>query len=410
MRLMECSDAPVDEACLLNTARYLHDANQKSLIKSEQRYVKLSSWYRWTTRLHIPLFLQLCIMCSSLIFRPPRFMATGSALIADHASEVIRHSLTRVLGDQLPQIRVVRPGRWVMLCQLKKSVWGLTRVFRQVQPVTDFDRARLFRLLSYYVSCRAVLMQETVEAVYLARTNDQKRLALGVAAAERQIPVVAWTVERSGVRAACPFPLAAQLCWSGTQRRHLEGQGERTCQMPIRKQPFRRLNTQQLRSGALGLLLNARVDVVRLKRLLHKLSNVYGIEGIQVRPHPGSLLSDAEVAVPYKMRDWREPLGAYLDSVDAVMSMTSSTIFDALLHGVPVLYVGTLDDLPYDYWGLVANGSVPELKEGADPVHALTDHYLGRQLPGDYAWEEYSDDPVPERQMVHQYGPFHRGG
>jgi hypothetical protein len=400
--------APSDAACLRDTALYLLDSSKHADVRPEARSPKLGSWFQLASLLRLPAFLMVLLGCVRLIWRPANFSRAGHLLLEDHSSLVIADSLKRVLGENVPKLQTIRTGRVTFLREAAGNISMLAAIYREVDAATDFDRTRTLKLLTDYLSCRALLRDHAFEIIFLARTNDQKRSALGVAATERRIPVVAWTVERRGFRASSPFPLAAQLCWGRSQLIKLASQGVEAYQMPVARKPINNLDAAALRNGKLGFLLNARVDIPRLVDFLRSVKDVYGIRDLQLRPHPGKDLGDyADVKALATLRDWREPLTDFLDSVQAAMAMSSGSIDDALWRGVPVIVVGGLDDLPAEYCGMVSAGVLPLFRAGEDPSDTLVNHYADWQESRLNAVSEYSSDPSPERTAIERFMPKH---
>mgnify|MGYP005871738149 CR=1 FL=1 len=109
-------------------------------------------------------------------------------------------------------------------------------------------------------------------------------------------------------------------------------------------------------SGRFGMLLNAKVNVERLQGWLHQMNDAGNGGTILLRPHPGfdtERLAGIECA---ELADWRQPLPEYLDSLDLAFALNTHAVVDALLHGVPVVYVGGLDPYAFDLHGFVADG------------------------------------------------------
>ena len=83
----------------------------------------------------------------------------------------------------------------------------------------------------------------------------------------------------------------------------------------------------------------------------------FGIENIQVRPHPGKHNKELQFG-NCEVRDWRESLKDYFVSVDCVFAPNTDAMVDSLLNGVPVIYVHQLGEGSYDMSGLVEKGLV----------------------------------------------------
>ena len=389
------------------TAQYLVDATQQAWINPDDRPQKL----RWLGRVLLamrapPAWLVGAYCLRELIrLRPARVRWIGRAIVEDHSSRPVQASIER--GDKE---RVWPASRWVpgwmgLAASIRRNLEVMAEAYRISGPTTPFDQTRVLRLLASYAYWHCVFEYRLPSVVYIAITNDQRRLALGVVAQEWAVPLVAWNVQRQGNRLKVPFKIAAQLCWSRSQRLHLESQGIPAVQVPVETRPMNTLDMSALHNGALGFLLNARVDVVRLRALLQQFRDVYGIRNVQVRPHPGAVLKPEDWQDLAVLRDWREPLSKYLESINAAICMTSGVMFDALLHGVPIAYRGGLDDVKYDATGLVRSRVIAELKPDHDPLEALVNQYLEGRSSTEVIHDEYSSDAQPEREVLKLYAP-----
>lgn len=387
------------------TAQYLVDATQQASVSPEDRPQKLLWLGRVLLALRAPPAWLVGAFCLRALIRPARVRWIGRAIVEDHASKTVQASIERVGKEKQWPASSWTPGRMRLLASIRRHLTVMAEAYRLARPATPFDQTRVLRLLASYAYWQGVFEVQRPSAAYIAMTNDQRRLALGVVAQEWAVPLVAWNVGRQGTRLKVPFKISAQLCWSRTQRLHLESLGIPAFQVPVEKRPMKALDVSALRSGALGFLLNARVDVVRLRSLLQEFRDVHGIRRIQLRPHPGASLKSGDWADVAELRDWSEPLTQYFESINAAICMTSGVMFDALLHGVPIAYRDGLDDVEYDVTGLVRSRVIAELKPDHDPLQALVMQYGGGGTSAEIIYEEYSSDAQPEREILERYTP-----
>ena len=389
------------------TAQYLVDATQQAWVSPDDRPQKLIWLGRVLLALRAPPAWLVTAFCLRVLIRPrpARVRWVGQAIVEDHASRTVQASIERVGKEKSWPASSWAPNWLRLIASIRRNLMVMVNAYRIARPETRFDQTRVLRLLASYAYWHCVFEYRRPSVAYIAMTNDQHRLALGVVAQECAVPLVAWNVGRQGVRLKVPFKIAAQLCWSRTQRVHLESQGIPAFQLPVETRSMNTLDVSALRSGALGFLLNARVDLVRLRVLLQQLRDVYGIRDIQVRPHPGALLKAEDWEGLAVLRDWREPLTEYLASINAAICMTSGAMYDALLHGVPIAYRAGLDDVAYDATGLVRNRVIAELKPDHDPLQTLVKQYGEGRGSTELIHEEYSSDTQPEHEVLERYSP-----
>lgn len=393
-------------APLTAAAIYLVRATTTGLVKPEDRPQSAHRLFRRLHALGVPLFLLLLVHGLRQLLRPTYATRLGRALVEDHASRPVMTSLERCgLLTPTVALKKERPSRPALLRALLTGLPAITQAYAAAAPVSAFDVWRVLRLMSFHVFWRAVFQETRPAVVYLARSNDQKRMALGVVAEEFSVPVVAWTIERRGSRPPAPFATAAVLCWSRSQREELERQGFTAVQMPTTKLALKAMEDAALRNGALGMLLNARVKADTLRAFLQDMGERSGLHRIQVRPHPGAVLTQEDLPACAELRDWREPLPAFLESVQAAICMSSGSMFDALLHGVPIIYRSGLDDLGHDVTGLLRAGVIPELRAAEDPVAVLRAHYDRSEVNLSLIDGEYTTDRQPEHEILQHHAP-----
>lgn len=339
---------------IFSTAQFLVQETRNSGLSQEDRLDRLSErgvdrHYRKLRRLGGSGVL---LDCLGAVVHPPRLSVWDHFVVEDHSCGVITQSLKRYYGSK-PDIKSVKPGRFALL----RSVLKHQKKIRQVVKDSGSDHLteyiRVLRLLRYYISWMALLGKRKPKAVLLARTNDQKRLALGAAAAESGIPVLVFTVDRVALREPAPFPIALQFCWTRTQMKHLEMQGVTAVQMPVPELRELKNDLPGIQKLKCGFLLNAKCRPEEVNAFCISLFDHFGVQFLSVRPHPGFDIDRLVLDKRAVVCDWRQPLAEYLNSVDLVFSLNSNAIIDALLHGIPVVYCPGMDPYAHDIHGYV---------------------------------------------------------
>ena len=152
--------------------------------------------------------------------------------------------------------------------------------------------------------------------------------------------------------------------------------------------------------GRYGLLLNAKIDTEKLDAWLEELFRLQGIDNLHIRPHPGFNEEKLSRISRGKICDWRQPLSEYLEELDLAFAVNSHAVIVALLHGVPVVYLGGLDPYEYDLHGYVKDGIVipwEEVKEFPASVDAF---YSSRGFRERWNTDEFETSPRAEQEAV----------
>lgn len=298
----------------------------------------------------------LLLYCYRYSLRPERLLMLRRSVVDDHASLTVAKALRRVVGIDLAResyTQRISPSR--IICS---AIWftpALIAAYVRLMPWNLEQFAQLSRVARYLIAYRPAFDLVRPASVLIADTSDPKRIALGTLADLHDVSVATFCVplmdppERGGYRVETAF------CWTREQTVIAAQWAQRSVRMPV---PYRPLRTtlDGVESLRAGLLLNAKCNLHAVSRFLFELKNRYGLDKILVRPHPGyrvlrlRSLSHAEIA------DWREPIDRYLAELDLVFAPNTNASIDALLYGVPVVYVGGLDSLPYDFHGFVQRG------------------------------------------------------
>ncbi len=106
----------------------------------------------------------------------------------------------------------------------------------------------------------------------------------------------------------------------------------------------------------IGIVLNNYFSVDGVSTVVNTLFERFNPKRVLLRQHPNSrhLLRDDRLIIC----DPQEPLGEFASQCDVVIAGNTSAQLEVIQSGVPVVHVGELDDHPYDFYALVADGVV----------------------------------------------------
>ncbi|WP_321990722.1 hypothetical protein [Marispirochaeta aestuarii] len=344
------------------------------------------------------------VFVAGAVARPVSTTVFRSLVLEDHASKVVRNSLNRAFGSVLEnEFRRIKPPRAAVLRSFIRNLKVMRRAYKSgdLHHFTEFGR--VLSLFFFYIVWTALFSRASPKAALFARTNDVKRLALGAAAEEYGIPVVTFTVDRVALRNPAPFEVDTVLSWTRRQRTAAEKEGSRGIQMPVPSIRSMKLPVPENDKGSYGLLLNAKCDTEKLGIWIRSFYSKHpdGMP-LQVRPHPGfdtERLKD----LPYsEICDWHQPLGEYLDTLDMAFALNTNAVIEALLHGIPVVYLGGLDPYEYDLHRFVADGLVyPYGSEDIFP-QAVNEFYSSDAFRSQWNPDEFVTDGTKEREFLLQ--------
>ena len=396
-----------DSRSLTAVVQFIVMANRSSAYSPEDREKDLwkKKFGKLLTLLYPFGFFGGMFYCLLSIGKREKITSFRNIIVEDHASKVIFNSMKRTWGVLLEQEFVT---------SVSKRSGNLTCFFRNysvlrsayeaagISHVTEF--IRVFRIFHFYLIWQNWFAESTPATILLARTNDQKRLALGAVAEDFGIPVYSFTVDRVGLRNPLPFAIKAQFCWTARQVALSVKSNIPAVRMPVplvngMKLPVPGPNSQA-GLARYGLLLNAKCYPDLVAEWIENLVQRHGIQKILVRPHPGYIIEKLNVLSHAVICDWHQPLGDYLDSLDLVFSLNSNALIDSLLHGVPVIYVDGLDLGEFDMHHYVADGlSFAYSPEDAFPQKAndffASDKFQNMWNPG-----EFTSNPIEEQQLM----------
>ena len=344
---------------LIRTLHFLISENRNSDLPIEERQ-KIQNRKRYGKILGFlyPFgFIGGMFYCLSAFWKEETIITFRGMVIEDHANRVIKKSLERTWGkDYKKDLIRVSPSKIKVFASLWKNFFLLRSAYRLagIEHVTEF--VRIFRLFHFYIMWKGLFSYYSPSAIFLARTNDQKRLALGSVAEEYGIPLNVFTVDQIALRSPAPFAVSAQFCFTKRQVMAARERNITAVRMPVPSIRTMKLPVPEPGQGVYGLLLNAKCYPSKVGEWVENFSTQYNINSLQVRPHPGFDVEKLSVIPNSCICDWHQPLGEYLDGLDLVFALNTNAVIEALLHGVPVVYLGGFDPYEYDLHRFVANG------------------------------------------------------
>lgn len=220
---------------------------------------------------------------------------------------------------------------------------------------------RVFSTMTYYARFRQLLERPGVKAVLITNHYSPECLAVAAAAHRARKKVIFANHANATWDSGFVPPLYSDLAAVTSQavldiyRRHSPRE-LRAVFIPLAsaQRPMRsRLEDAQPLS--VGIFLTALTNMARLRTLVEQLSGNPRVGDILIRPHPVEVIKDdlsALCAGGGRVKDtFGMPLFDNIKLCDVVVCGNSTVTVELLRGGVPVLYDGELDGLPYDYNG-----------------------------------------------------------
>ncbi len=382
---------------LFNTVRYVSDrprTSERALdapVEARDRRARLLAAL---SRLGFPgMFLY---WLSLLPGRAARYGFTGSLGVSDHASGVVVAALERVFPAALPPQRNVRVPRASTALALLRAVPRLLLMYRCVQPHTRSGWFAAAQVIYSVVAGRVVTRMRRPAAVLSAYTSDRKRIGLEYAAVEASVPTALFFLDRYTVTRHLPFRPDTILCFTAQQRAAYLRYADRVVIMPSPLSPIRPVPP----NPRIALLLNARCDVSAVHLFVDQLRADHPDSNVQIRPHPGFDVRRFHDADRPFVADWRMPLAAFLDGIDLAFAPNSNVIIDALLHGVPTVYVDAVDPMVFDLHRFVADGLVVPFEDVGTSIPEINAFFTGDHFESAWSRVGFSPEPAPEREAL----------
>lgn len=317
----------------------------------------------------------LLLFCFIGNLKHSKIMKFRDGIIDDHASgiiqDVIKRNINIDVNEETENIKLRIFYSFMGFFHLYKHI---IHAYRHSKPdnFVVFTRCALITKMAmkYYYYFKF----SKAKYVLISDTTDPKRMALGIISEIYNVPVYVFSVVRFGIRIFHPFKVNTYFCWTKEQAEYLQTHTQSNAivmSAPIKKLKLLSADASKLK---IGLLLNAKYKYEEIQNFLVELRIKFGIDNIQVRPHPGNHGKKLHFA-NCELRDWREPLKDYFISIDCVFAPNSNSLLDSLLNSVPVIYVHQLGEGPYDMLGLVEKGLVMPYSSVASFPGSINDFY-----------------------------------
>ena len=356
----------------------VHTTRNAQLSLDERKQKLMHMGFGKVLRLLYPFrFLGIALYCAGTVIKPKTVCYYQDKVVEDHASGVIRNSLKRYHNINIEQDSVrIKPEFCSLLYTVFSELVNIANAFKATDLKHFSEFAELATLFRYYIIWKAVFRKRRPVLSILARTNDKKRTALGVVSNEYGIPVIAYSVIRTGLRRSSPYKIELQLCWTTVQKEHLEKQGIKAVLMPVPEVEDIRVDLKDANQTKCGILLNAKCVPVKLHHFIH------------------IIMRD------FKFEEIRESLWDYLDGIDIVFALNTNAIIDSLLHGVPVVYVGNLDVLDYDLHGFVKDGLVLPFVDSFRFPESVINFYSSNEFKQKWNKSIFTTDSSYEKEAL----------
>ncbi len=386
---------------LISCAHYLVKENRNSDLSVQERLkIQRRTFYGKVLGFLYPLGWfggQIFLFIS--LYKRDSVKLYRQMIVADHSSRVIHGALKRVWGveydKEVKKTRASLTGTYRSFFSLSQNLKDAYRA-ADVSHVTEY--VRIIRLFHFYIIWQAWFGNHTIQSALIARTNDQNRLALGVVCEERVVPLALFTIARVARPRIVPFAVAEAFCWSSGQTGVYNEAGISTLRMPVPQIMEMKIPVSP-EDSRIGMLLNAKVDVDKLKVWIDSAMEK-GLTNFQLRPHPGYDTDKLSVLSNVYVCDWYQPLAEYLDSLDLVFALNTHAVIEALLHGVPVVYVGGLDPYEFDLHRFVQSGIVVPWSESLQIPEHVNAFYSSPGFTAQWNTKEFETDPAPERDAL----------
>ena len=300
----------------------------------------------------------LLIFCIIENFKYSQIEKFRDGIIDDHASgtisDVIKRNINVNVIDEIENIKLSRFYSFIGFFQLYKHI---INAYRNSKPDNFIVFTRCALISKITIKYYYYLKMSKPKYVLISDTNDPKRMALGLISEILNVPVYVFSVVRVGLRIFHPFKVNTYFCWTKEQAEYLQTHTQSNAIVMSTSIINLKLLSADISKLKIGLLLSAKYKYKEIQNFIIELKIKFGIENIQVRPHPGKHNKELQFG-NCEVRDWRESLKDYFVSVDCVFAPNTDAMVDSLLNGVPVIYVHQLGEGSYDMSGLVEKGLV----------------------------------------------------
>ena len=270
-----------------------------------------------------------------------------------------------------------------------RSFGRLSSIARRLVDQLDFMPAcRCFSVLAYYLRFSGILQHRDFSAVLVASHYSPESLALAAAshAIDKQVLLACHATTANSDFFRIPVYANLMACTGDAVADALllhSTHKPEVCYLPP-PLPQKKLvvPTRDADSLTIGIFLTALTDVPSLRALVSELQGQDWCETIRVRQHPAKIVQSDCSALSMEFANVQlsdsESLEHDIDACDIVICGNSTVVMETLRASRPVVYVKSLDSLPYDYARFVVNGLIPEYRQLMDEsiLDLIHDHYL----------------------------------
>ena len=324
----------------------------------------------------------LLLYCLSSIFKTYSIQIYKNGIIQDHSSGIIVKSLNRVLKTSIEkdveEVYIKLSDRLISFFILYRTV-ATTFNALEINNVTEFFRVTM--IAQHIVNAYAFFQNEPPKFIFIVDENNHKMLSLGVLSHYFKVPVYTFSVALFSAPTLRPFKVDVYFCWTQEQKEAIMKSGVLAVQLPVEKHEICLLpdngNNTKLR---VGLLLSSKYNVQMLRQLVGELKSKYNLLNVNIRPHPGRSVEELKNIENSVLCKREEHLIEYLKKMDCVFAPDTNAIVEAILFGVPVVYVREISDTNEDVHGFVKNGLVIKYSEELKFPEMINDFYKSKRF------------------------------
>lgn len=319
----------------------------------------------WLKSLLLLVYGLKCYLSVAWRSGPGAELACFASFHNEHVA--IGHLLSHLKGLATGEIslskqNLIRPASLMALPAFLGRLGQYYRIARRlVQRFHFLPACRVFSAMTFYARFRQLLSRSGVNAVMI--TNHYSPECLAAAAAAHRLRKRVFFANHANATWETGFvpPLYSDLAAVTSQavldiyRNNTPGEINAVFVPLASSQRPMESRLDAARPLAVGIFLTALTNMPRLRSLVEQLEENPAVGEVLIRPHPVEVIKDdltALCAGSGRVKDtFGMPLFDNIKLCDVVICGNSTVTVELLRGGVPVLYDGDLDGLPYDYNG-----------------------------------------------------------
>lgn len=322
------------------------------------------------------------------------------AYFASYPNEIIalgqvrRHLSARPAGTiTLARRNCFRIGSLLSLPAYFATVVQLRRIASRLAGRFHFMPAcRIFSTTTYYLRFRRVLQRHDAKAVFIANHYSPECLALAAAAHRLGWKVLFTNHANATWEGGYVPPLYSDLAAVTSQavldvylRHSRKNINAVFVPLPSPQRAMRKLDGPG-QPITVGIFLTALTNMERLHAVVGQLEAIPEVSRVLIRPHPVKVINENFSAL-CRANDRTTVVRGItlfdtLAQCDVAICGNSTATVEILRGGVPVLYDGALDAIPYDYNGYIRASLIPPIPDVLDSAGLRAVH----QFYGNPAW------------------------